>query len=196
MAWEEIIAVAGKLWNKGRTYSGQCTCFRGPRRKRVMWEKRSNFLILAVIWPSPSRERTCLSWEAAVLTWQFWLQQHLRAPQFPGSPENLREEGWGLCHGHCHLFHEASHIYVPFWKARTLVGTQDDVDLGEQVKPFRMLVQVFSLQATFIMRPKVLLESLKWNCLQMASCPSGSLHLMAGGFGSSWSSSSALSLWA
>lgn len=40
------------------------------------------------------------------------------------------------------------------------------------------------------------LKSLKWNCLKMASRPSSSFHPTALRFGSSWSLSSALSLWA
>lgn len=51
--------------------------------------------------------------------------------QYPHpSLEELRE-GQGLCHGHCYLLDEAGQVYVPFWKARTLVSAQGDVDLKQ-----------------------------------------------------------------
>lgn len=61
-------------------------------------------------------------------------------------PEEFKAERLGLCHGHSYLFDEAGQVYVPFRKARTLVGAQGDMDLVVHVKPFRMVVQFLRLQ--------------------------------------------------
>lgn len=52
------------------------------------------------------------------------------------SPEELTE-GQGLRHGHCYLLDEAGQVYVPFWKARTLVSAQGDVDLKQNHRDSR-----------------------------------------------------------
>lgn len=54
--------------------------------------------------------------------------------QSPLPPEEFKEEGQGLRHGHCYLFDEASQVYVPFWKASTLMGAQRDVNLKRNQK--------------------------------------------------------------
>lgn len=61
-------------------------------------------------------------------------------------PEEFNEARQGLGHGHGYLFDEAGQVYVPFRQACTLMGAQGDVDLVVHVKPFRMVVQLLSLQ--------------------------------------------------
>ena len=145
--------------------------------------KRSKFQVLTAMLAFPSMARTCPCMEAAQSIWQFWLQQHLGAPQFPlwlpssapASPEELREEGQGPCP--CLMKRPG---LVPFRKAHTLEAAQGVVDLA-QVKPFRVWPSVSACRAPLVVKPKALLKSLKWNCLKMASnLPARSTLLPAG----------------
>lgn len=140
--------------------------------------------MLAVIWPSPSREITCL-----YSSQQYWLggfdcSNISRAPQFPGS---LKTQRWRV--GSISWTLPLAPRLVIFMSLSEGLHTCGYSGWCgpwcTRLEPFKMLVQCFSLQATFIRNQPY------WNgtaCRWHPALP-GSLHLMAGGFGSNWSSS-------